>query len=52
MTEPRNDDAKTDDATTDDVVEYFGADGEHEGKRWVDTGKLSDIDDQTIAPPG
>ena len=52
MTESRKDDEKTNDAIKDDVVEYFGADGEHEGKRWVDTGELSDVDDQTIAPPG
>ena len=35
----------------DDVVEYFGADGEDEGRRFVDTGEASrGEDDQTIAP--
>ena len=52
MSEPRSDDTNTDDAIKDDVVEYFGADGRDEGKKFVDTGELSDIDDQTIAPPG
>lgn len=41
-----------DDKPKDDVVEYFGADGEDEGKKFHETGELSDIDDQTIAPPG
>lgn len=38
----------------DDVVEYFEADGDGDGdgKRFVESGELSDVDDQTIAPPG
>ena len=51
MSEPRSDDANKDDAVKDDVLEYFGVDGE-DGPKFVDTGELSDIDDQTIAPPG
>ena len=47
MAEPENEYEKK-----DDVVEYFGADGEDEGKKFHETGEASDIDDQTIAPPG
>ena len=35
----------------DDVVEYFGADGDDEGQKYVDSGEASKgDDDQTIAP--
>jgi len=50
MTERKQDDEITPD-DKDDVVEYFGADGEDEGRRFVDTGDASKgQDDQTIAP--
>lgn len=48
MTDPRKDD----DPIKDNVLEYFGADGKDEGKKFHESGELSDIDDQTIAPPG
>lgn len=35
----------------DGVVEYFGADGDDEGRKFVDSGERSTgHDDQTIAP--
>ena len=35
----------------DDVVEYFGADGQDEGQKFVDSGERGrEDDDQTIAP--
>lgn len=49
MAEPRKDE-ETEHANN--PVEYFEADGERGGKRWVESGELSDVDDQTIAPPG
>ena len=50
MTE-RTTDEQPDHEDEDDVVEYFGADGEDEGKKFVDSGEASKgDDDQTIAP--
>ena len=43
-------DRNDNDEIKDDVVEYFGADGEDEGEKFHETGELSDVDDQTIAP--
>ena len=36
--------------TKDDPVEYFGADGEDEGQKYVDSGATPEDDDQTAAP--
>ena len=37
----------------DDVVEYFGADGDDEGRKYHESGSVHpELDDQTIAPPG
>jgi len=50
MTE-RARDEKPEHDDKDDVVEYFGADGEDEGQKFVDSGEASrGQDDQTIAP--
>lgn len=49
MADPRTDD---DNPHAEDLIEYFEADGEAKGQRWVESGELSDTDDQTIAPPG
>ena len=39
--------------TKDDVIEYFGADGEDEGRKFHESGTVHpELDDQTIAPPG
>jgi hypothetical protein len=47
----RRQDATVDASDKDDVVEYFGADGQDEGQKFVDSGERGrDDDDQTIAP--
>lgn len=46
-------DRTTDTSPKDDVVEYFGADGRDEGQEFHESGEIgTELDDQTIAPPG